>query len=236
LNYVVYNGVNSNTIPGLIIQELPPIIKPKLRTEITEIDGLDGSLIENLGYESYEKILKIGITPEANIDAINWYFSGSGEIVFSNEPEKYYKCSFLESLEYERLVTFKECEVSIYVQPFKYLLDEPIVDITIDTETSIDVTNQGYIESKPIFTFYGSGIIEISINDLAQFQVDLTNIESGSLIVDCEKQDCLDGDGSGTYRNRAMTGVFPTLPNGMNTVTYTGNLTRIIINPKSRWF
>jgi phage-related protein len=54
-NYLIWNGTNSKTISGLIIQELPPITKPKLRTQITEIDGKNGDFADELGFGSYEK-------------------------------------------------------------------------------------------------------------------------------------------------------------------------------------
>ena len=44
MNYVILNGVKSTTIKGLLIQSLPPISKPLMRTSIEEIDGRDGDI------------------------------------------------------------------------------------------------------------------------------------------------------------------------------------------------
>ena len=60
-NYIIFNGKNSNEIEGLIIQELPEITKPKLRTNNVVIDGRDGDIVEELGYASYTKQLSIGL-------------------------------------------------------------------------------------------------------------------------------------------------------------------------------
>ena len=49
MNYIILNGVNSNTITGLLIQELPPISKPLMRTQIDQIDGRDGDIVTKLG-------------------------------------------------------------------------------------------------------------------------------------------------------------------------------------------
>lgn len=38
-NYIILNDRSSEEIPGLLIQELPPISKPLLRNQIEEIDG-----------------------------------------------------------------------------------------------------------------------------------------------------------------------------------------------------
>ena len=50
--YIEWNGKSSESIPGLLICELPPITKPKMRTSVTKIDGRDGDIVEDLGYEN----------------------------------------------------------------------------------------------------------------------------------------------------------------------------------------
>ena len=69
-NSITFKGISSNTISGLLISELPPITKPKMRVKETVIDGVDGSLLEDLGYESYSKKLNIGLTRNFDIDKI----------------------------------------------------------------------------------------------------------------------------------------------------------------------
>ena len=62
MNSINWKGIDSESIEGLLICELPPISKPKMRIKETVIDGVDGSFIEELGYESYDKTMKIGLT------------------------------------------------------------------------------------------------------------------------------------------------------------------------------
>ena len=38
-----------------------------------------------------------------------------------------------------------------------------------------------------------------------------------------------------TLKNRNMSGEFPILESGVNIITWTGNLTKIKVEPKSRW-
>ena len=70
MNYVIMNGVNSNTITGLLIQELPPISLPKMRAEINEIDGRSGDVVTELGYSAYDKEMSIGLYGSYNINAV----------------------------------------------------------------------------------------------------------------------------------------------------------------------
>ena len=93
MNYIKWKGQDSRYIKGLVICELPPITKPQMRVAETVVDGVDGSLIEELGYASYDKSLSIGLTQNADIDAIIKFFSGQGEVTFSNEPDKFYRSS-----------------------------------------------------------------------------------------------------------------------------------------------
>lgn len=124
MNKLIWKGIDSSTIKGLLICELPPITKPKMRVQETVVDGVDGSIIEELGYESYDKTIKIGLTYDFDIDEVIKYFSGEGEVVFSNEPDKYYKASILNRIDYERLLRFREATVKFRVQPFKYQYQE----------------------------------------------------------------------------------------------------------------
>lgn len=120
MNYIIWNGKDSREIKGLVVCELPPISKPLMRVAETFIDGVDGSMIEELGYEPYDKPLLIGLTQKADIDEVIKYFSGNGEVVFSNEADKYYKASIIGQVDYARLVRFRTATVTFRVQPFKY--------------------------------------------------------------------------------------------------------------------
>ncbi len=85
MSYIVWKGVNSSTIPGLLIQELPSISKPPMRYNTINVDGRDGEIIEELGYGSYDKVLSIALTRGFDINQVIKYFSGSGNLVFSHE-------------------------------------------------------------------------------------------------------------------------------------------------------
>ena len=120
MNYVVLNGVNSNTIRGLLIQELPPVSKPLMRTEIEEIDGRDGDIVTKLGYSAYNKEMLIGLRGDYDIDDVINFFDSEGTVVFSNEMDKFYYYQIIEQIDFERLVRFRTATVIFHVQPFKY--------------------------------------------------------------------------------------------------------------------
>ena len=118
--YIIINGMNSALVDGLLISDLPDIKKPLKRTNIVEIDGRDGDIVQELGYSSYEKEITIGLYGKYDIDKVIQYFNGSGEVIFSNELDKTYTYTILDEISYEKLNRFKTAKVKFHVQPFKH--------------------------------------------------------------------------------------------------------------------
>ena len=130
-NTITLNGIPSSEIPGLLIQSLPPISKPLMRTEIEEIDGRDGDIITNLGFSAYDKEISVGLYGDFDINQVIAYFNSEGTVIFSNEPEQYYNYQIISQIDFERLVRFRTATINFHVQPFKYSTTE-------EAETSSD--------------------------------------------------------------------------------------------------
>lgn len=128
INYIELNGEKSTSVKGLIIQSLPPISKPKMRTSIETIDGRDGDIVTKLGYSAYDKEVSIGLHGDFDIDDAIAFFDSEGEVVFGNEPDKYYRYQILDQIDFERLIRFRTAKLKMHVQPFKY----DAVDRTFD--------------------------------------------------------------------------------------------------------
>ena len=228
---IIWKNIDSETIPGLIITNIPPITKPKMKTSITKIDGRDGDIIEELGYESYTKSIGIGLTRNYDIDRVMKYFTGVGELIISDEPDKVYKAQIIEKIDYERLIRFKTAVVKFYTQPSKYLKDEKSIILDVNNETSLKITNVGLEKSKPIITLEGTGTIEISLNGFNLFKYVFPENETKVVIDSLEEEAYLDN----VLKNRNMLGTFPIFEVGENTISWSGNVTKISIEPKSRW-
>lgn len=120
ISYIELNGEKSTNVKGLIIQSLPPITKPKVRTSREEIDGRDGDIITTLGYAAYDKEVSIGLHGDFDVDDAIAFFDSEGEVVFSNEKDKYYRYQILDQIDFERLIRFRTAKVKMHVQPFKH--------------------------------------------------------------------------------------------------------------------
>jgi predicted phage tail component-like protein len=230
MNYVTWKEQDSRFIRGLVICELPPITKPQMRVVETVVDGVDGSRIEELGYATYDKTLMVGITQQADINEVIKFFSGTGDVVFGNEPDKYYKATIINQIDYARLVRFRTATVVFRVQPYKYKLNESEVKIPADNGAYY-VTNAGTETSKPLIHISGGGTVECTVNGDTLFQYTF-NGDDTDVYIDSELQDAYVGS---VLKNRNMMGEFPILQVGSNEITFEGTVTAVEILARSRW-
>lgn len=133
MNYVILNGQKSTEIKGLLIQALPPISKPLMRTEIEEIDGRPGDIVTKLGYAAYDKQITVGLYGDYDIDEVIAYFNSEGTVTFSNEIDKYYRYQIIEQIDFERLIRFRVATVTFHVQPFKFSTVEKEKTFTVNS-------------------------------------------------------------------------------------------------------
>lgn len=233
-NYIFINDKKSTEISGLIILTLPPISKPRKRTKKEEIDGVDGDIITELGYEAYDKEIKIGLAKHYDVDEVIEYFDAKGKIVFSNEPDKYYNFEIIDEIDFERLLRYKTATVKVHVQPFKYCNEQCDKIANITDEKEIIVNNGGNIYSKPIITIYGTGTINLSLNDEQMFVIDLGNEKQ--ITIDIEKMEAYNQE-TKLLKNRLVTGNYDNfrLKKSKNIISWTGAITKIVVSKYSRW-
>lgn len=224
--YFIYKGISSVDM-GISVKTMPTYIKPSKRSEIIEVDGKDGAIIIENGYQPY--ILKATITllDIDKLDNIIAWLDGSGTLRVSDDINKYRNVKVLNGIDYKRLYEFKEANVEFYVyDPFRYIYNE--VSKTLTTFPST-IKNDGTVESKPLLTIVGSGTVSITINGTS-FSYSFPSGES--LTLDCEN---MDASYDNMLRNQYMTGNFPSLSVGLNSVSVTGTITSIKFENHSRY-
>lgn len=230
-NIITLNGVASTTKTGLLIQSLPAITRPKMRTQQTTVDGRPGDIITELGYEAYDREVSVGLHGAFDINDIVAYFSGSGKAIYSNEPDKVYDYTFIDKVDYERLLRFRTAKIKMHVQPYKHSATETAKTFTA---ASFTVTNSGNTDSAPTIDIIGSGTVTVSVTVgglTRAFQVDMTN--DAEIIVNTETLEAYMGN---VLKNRQVTGnigLFRLAP-GDNTITMSG-ATSVMISNYSRW-
>lgn len=176
INYIELNGEKSTSVKGLIIQSLPPISKPKMRTSIETIDGRDGDVVTKLGYSAYDKQVSIGLHGDFDIDDAIAFFDSEGEVVFGNEPDKYYRYQILDQIDFERLVRFRTAKVKMHVQPFKH----DAVDRTFDIVNQFLHIEDSTASKFGITVTSSNGSIRVAGNATSDVDIEVP-IESMSL-------------------------------------------------------
>lgn len=231
-DYIILNGVSSLTISGLLIQNLPPVSKPRQRVEVEEIDGRDGDIVTYLGYGAYDKQFKIGLYGSYDVDEIIEYFNSQGTVIFSNEEDKYYNYQIVEQIDFDKLIRFKEATVKMHMQPFKYSAEDNQKIFSIDDETSISIRNAGNIYSRPVLTITGSGDIDLYLNGIQLFTINMGDYTS--ITIDTNNMNAYNGS---VLLNRNVTGSYDNfkLNVGKNTISWSGSITQIEIDNYSRW-
>lgn len=233
--YIVLNNVSSRSIQGLLISELPPISKPQQRIQAETVDGRDGDIVTPLGFAAYDKTVNISLTYDYDIDDIIEFFNSEGKVVFSNEPEKYYKYAIYKQIDFERLIRYKTAKVNFHVQPFKYSDTESTKTFNFTGSSgSLTIRNNGNYFSRPTIKITGSGNINLNING-AQI-LSLSLLTNQTIVIDAAEMNATSEDGS-TLLNRRVTGDYDKiiLKSGSNTITFTGSVSKISIDNYSRW-
>lgn len=233
-NYIILNGKDSRYLDGFIVQALPPISKPKIRTQVEEIEGRDGDIITPIGYSAYDKTLKIGLYGNYRIDDIISYFDSSGVVTFSNEVDKFYRYQIIEQIDFDRLVRFRTATVKLHVQPFKYSRVETkkVFPIGSTGITSVRVRNSGNTISRPIVTIEGEGNVSLYLNGKSILAINFG--EDRSITIDTEKMEAYNGN---VLKNRHVAGDYDNfvLSAGLNTISWSGKIKKITLENYTRW-
>ena len=220
---------------GIVVSEYPNITRPKERVKQITIPGRSGVLILPEGdlpvYEPSLRTVQCWVRPDADIERICAWLQGSGSVVFGNEPDRSYDARIINAIDFTIILRrrkYRSFAVPFQCQPFKRLYP-PAEEITI-TASGTTISNPGTVSAWSKITVYGSGTITLNTYSGA---VVLNSISNG-IVLDWEAQECTSLDG-GTLLNEKVEGDPQYLPPGNSTITWTGTVTRAVIQPNWRF-
>jgi phage-related protein len=229
--YFIWNGVNSSNM-GILMREPAPIIKPEERIEHVTVPGRSGELTVTEGediYQSYIQTVHIAVHQKSQVHAVETWLRGDGYVTFSTQADRRQKARVIGAVTLEkksRNLDWWEGDVQFYCNPLKEtLVDEP--DMEIDESGGDAFENPGDVVAKPLIQIRGSGLITVTCG-------------GKTLTIDnCVDKWYIDSDAewvtdkNGVPQEGVCSGDFPVFAKGMNTVLYTGNISKLII--RSRW-
>lgn len=228
---LIFNNICSEEL-GIIVVEGPPEVLAQEEYEEIIIEGRNGTLIENKGtFPNIEKsfiLTTIDLDQDINlmVEKIKtWLFNIKDNKLLYAIPNRYNIVKKV-IIDEDIKTTFEEYgdfTVKFICEPFYYDLLKK--DITV-TEKETKVYNNGDFNSSPIIIIYGTGDLQLTINNTT---VQINNVDE-RVLLDSKLFLCLDKDNNN--KSIDMIGNFPTLDIGENTITWVGNITKLDISPR----
>lgn len=226
--WFTFKGVDSREM-GVIVTAMPETVRAERRVESVTVAGRNGSLHTDEGvYESYDRTMECALIKRAKLDEVTAWLVGSGEMTFSTEPDKVYRVTIANKISIAQMMrVFQKFQVVMDTQPFKYSVNAAGDALELTAPTTI--RNSGTVYSEPLIMIYGSGEITLTING-ADFP--LYGVQE-SITIDSEMMEVFKGD---TNQNGKYGGAdFLRFEVGKNEIRWTGNVSKIKIQPRWRW-
>ena len=226
ITYINFNNNNSLNDFDLVIVDMENIPIPN---EVIEYDN--GYTIRTGEYEPIEipiifrsKNAKSIIDNKINI--IDWLTSiDDNKLIFSFMSDKYY---IVKNITIENIVRnynrYNTIETVFLLEPFKYEIESPIY-----LSNSTNLYYQGTAPGECNIKIYGNGNIQLTIND------DTVQINNVNQYVELDSKFLLCLNLDKTSKTKDMIGNFPILDKGKNKISWTGNVSKVEILPRTAY-
>ena len=228
MDWFEWNGVRC-TQYGIHVLEQPSITIPSERVTFTDVPGRSGSLTQMEGDDVYDDMVLTAnclIDDPSRIPEIAAWLRGSGTVTFANRQGGFYNARVVNQIPFEKILRgnpHRSFAINFRCKPFWYLSD--VEPITLTTSGTF-ITNPGSVASEPVITVYGYGEITLMVG------MTITELEiTDKITLDTPLMEAYSGS---TSMNSCMSGDFPSLLPGKNAVSWSGNVSRVEIQPNWR--
>lgn len=232
-SYIIVNGINSYDDLDLLLKSMSI---PSSNEEYEEIDveGRSGKLTIkkgtypdktlNFSFDLKRKKNENYIDFQNRIDNIEELLDQKTEnlIVFTRPDKKFNIKRMSKEITFESDINV-DIQLGFICEPFMYLVNEPYMELTNNS----NIFYKGTVEGEPNIKIYGSGNIQLTINDET---VQINNVNQ-YVELDSKLLLCLNSDK--TSKSSDMIGHFPLLTRGSNTISWTGNVSKVEILPRT---
>lgn len=224
---------HKNTEFGVQMLSMPTRPHPARLGELMNIPGRNGKLfIDQDAYDQTIVTLRL-LTTRENIDDVNAWLNGSGDLRFGDEPSRVYKASITKEYSVtnrsNRLIG-REFSVSFDCYPLRYAYPTPSAQTFSASPASI--TNPGTAFAQPEIKITSTGAFSLIVNG---YQIDGGESLTDGVIVDCELMECFSLDKTESRNSVISLDEYPRLDPGINAITWTGAITSIEITPRWRY-
>lgn len=226
---ITWAGVPLSAVTNVLIENAPETNRPARKMDRYEVPGRNGDIVvaqdawENVP-RTYDLVAYGGDYNQMTSALMEWLYAPSGyQRLEDSFDALVYRLAYVsEATDIENLVNENgRCTVSFECDPRRFLkAGESAVSLS-GTGT---ITNPTRFTAKPVITVSGSGngTIECGGNTIT-----IAGIYDG-MTIDCEQMDAYAGT---TNLNNLVSGSFPVIPGGEQTITITGGITSISVVP-----
>ena len=235
--YFEYKGINSLDMHLKILNDIS-FPSPEADIEFLEVLGKDGEVvIDNGRLKSVEFSIPVHLRLPKNIDV--GYMSGKiSEWLKTDVGWHPFKFSGIRDYDYigicyqqfdiqETLSNFGKTVITFKLKPIRKLSDDNLREI-LNGQSIISPVNR---PGKPLIYIEGSGPITLKNNGVDWLKL---NSIDGNITIDSELMTVYKGSASHFDKMLGnLRPLFPVLSHKDNVITWTGNITKLVIDP--RW-
>ena len=232
MGVIIFNNKSSADC-RIQVAHPPGYAYPERDYTITHIPGRNGDIIQDNGcYKNVERTYEVSFdVPNEDFatyaNAVSaWLHSTTGyaRLEDSYEPNYYRMATYQESNIFENLYNQAGTATIVFeCKPQRFLKTG---DNIITIQNSLTIMNPTGFEAYPLFKVTGtSGVLTVNGNSITFSSID------DFVMLDCELQDAYKEN---INKNSTISGTFPVLKTGSNTISWTGNISSVTMKP--RWW
>lgn len=236
MSYFVFKGINSKE--HVTLERIPLTTRPERVTQIIDIPGGEPVIYQSDGYRTVPVTLQLGIkdTSAEHMDYLNNWLSGAGEIIFSNDLERYQTAVCNGNLTGNRLArTLGKMPVSFTLLPFKYSISNEWEEISLSPTPENDgkqawIPYSGTMFGKPIIKLYGTGELDLQFGVVG---IKIRNVRD-YCIIDVPQRRVYDKNGN-VILNETIGNVTDLQLTDMKYIRVSNAVTKFEIKKNTRW-
>ncbi len=231
-----WRGISSDEY-GVVVTKLPPVVIAGKRDEAIVVPGRSGALHRQdggwdeilLSVECYLPYEQCGVV--ASLETLAAWLQGTDWLTLSSRPGRRFRARLTDPVTLTALMEgFNDriFALSFWADPFAYEATPTVLNKT----AAFNLPRQGTIEAYPLIQLTATGDITVTIGDRTLAVADVP----GSVIIDVPGG--LIYSGNTNLSGSTSTEDWPlTIPAGTGSVpvSWTGNVTQMIIEPNWGW-
>ena len=239
---IVWGGEQSTNY-GIVVSSAPVFDRPVKRANVYNVQGRNGSILFQDGsFDDVTRTYRVFITEDEQYDSggslvsgdlasrvyafSEWLYSKNGyqELTDNFEPDIYRLAYYSGGQNVtDNLLMYGETDIQFTCRPERFYTSGK----TAETHTNGDtITNPTKYTSKPLIHIEGSGTVTVTLGGKTMTAVLGT---ADYIDIDCDRMNAYKG---ATNKNDKISGDFPVIKSGNNSLGTTGTITLLKITPR----